>query len=259
MIRTRSVSIVLLCVLGASALVASVAPAYTSERSLQRTVRFLADVESGRAVWEVGSTERELDLSPEASARLQWMAVDDDPPTAIPLARLPHPFVYRARDEIDTSAVPAVVSGFSRRIGFTADLEVSVLPREPGLTVTFILPPDIVPLGANLPGAIRPQGWIRGRRWIATFVAPLASGVALRASFRGRDESALRDGAVIIGTATLPEGAGWQKLPAWLPQDRTVWQGSAMFVVPFRTLLVSSPDSPPTDGAPPGPVGALGG
>lgn len=33
----------------------------------------------------------------------------------------------------------------------------------------------------------------------------------------------------------FPGGSGWQRLPAWLPQEQTVWSASATWVVPAAT------------------------
>jgi len=106
------------------------------------------------------------------------------------------------------------------------ELTVTVTPERPGLSVSFILPSGLTPARTNLPGVLR-QG-----RWTATFVAPPADGVMWRASFGGRaDDQQLRGTRISVTDTGFPDSDGWQRLPAWLPQERAVWTASATWVV----------------------------
>jgi hypothetical protein len=45
---------------------------------------------------------------------------------------------------------------------------------------------------------------------------------------------------VAVTSHRLPGGAGWQSLPAWLPQERTVWSASATWIVdPFAPPAIA--------------------
>jgi len=107
-----------------------------------------------------------------------------------------------------------------------AELAVTVLPREEGLAVTFVLPPGLQPVGANLPGIVRASG-----RWSATFVAPPPEGLTFRAFFDPGSAGALGDTVVVLTTPRLPGAPPGDLLPAWLRADRTVWRPSALYVV----------------------------
>lgn len=39
---------------------------------------------------------------------------------------------------------------------------------------------------------------------------------------------------VLVMTAGLPSGSGWQKLPAWLPVERVAWSARSVFIVPVE-------------------------
>jgi hypothetical protein len=76
-------------------------------------------------------------------------------------------------------------------------------------------------------------------------VAPPPEGIAWRATFRATDAERLRDLRVAVTDAGFPGGGGWQRLPGWLPQDRTVWSATATWVLH------------PSPGGPIEPVGPL--
>ena len=88
-------------------------------------------------------------------------------------------------------------------------------------------------------------GLERGARWTATYVAVPAEGVAFRASFKDAPADALRATEVIVTSASIPGGTGWQRLPDWLPQDRMVWTATAAWQIR------------PADGLPIAPVPPL--
>ena len=88
-----------------------------------------------------------------------------------------------------------------------------------------MLPPGIVPARSNLPGVLR------SGRWTASFVAPPPEGIAWQASFAGTTATQLAGLRVAVTTSGVPGGAGWQRLPPWLPQDRMVWTVWATWVL----------------------------
>jgi hypothetical protein len=106
------------------------------------------------------------------------------------------------------------------------ELVVSVVPDEPGLTVSFVLPPGVRPARHNLPGTVASGAWT------ATFVAVPKEGVLFRASFGTREPERVGTPRVLVSSPRLPGGEGWQSLPAWLPQERTVWSTSATWLLP---------------------------
>jgi hypothetical protein len=226
--RPSLMTSVLLLWIAVAAGLAYAAPAYTEERPLRRVVRSVTR-QGVPTIWEVAGNEPGLDLG--QAAPTGWQRVRGAP-EGVPVAPLRHPFVFRTT--IDQAAdVPADVRAETVPLeaGGTA-LHVTVMPRQPGLVASFSLPADLEPIRTNLPG-VRAAG-----RWRATFVAPPPEGIALRATFAGTPP-ALADVAVVITSFRLPGGEGWQSLPAWLPQDRSVWSASAVHVV--RPLAPQSP------------------
>jgi hypothetical protein len=211
---------------------AYLAPAYTDAQPLRREARAIQDGD-GPAIWDVGSVEPGLDL--EASAPPGWARVDTDPPAPIPIRRLPHPFVFRATGPSLGPAPFAVTTLTVDPVQAGTELGVTVQPREPGLEITFVLPQGLEPARASLPGVVR-----RGR-WMATYIAPPAEGVALRATFGQIDATRLRD-LRIVATAMGPgDRSGWQP-PGWLPQARMAWAAAASWIVaPFALPVASQP------------------
>lgn len=199
------------------------APAYTHERSLRRQVRYVAETAGGRAWWEVAANEPGLDLPAGRGAPENWSPAAEAPTRF--LQALEGPFVFRA--SADPHPPPARVHRDVVRVEGGIRLEVSVVPAEPGLIVTFVLPPRLVPEEATLAGTVR-----RGR-WRAAYVAPPLDGITFQARLSAVTPDVLRDAAVLIQSTGFPGGQGWQRLPPWLPQDRMVWSGWAYWVVPM--------------------------
>jgi hypothetical protein len=121
--------------------------------------------------------------------------------------------------------------------GAGATLSISVVPNEPALAVSFVLPSGLAPARSNLPGVMR-----RGR-WTATFVAVPAEGVAWQASFSKASEAQTNAVRVVVTSSGLPGAPGWQRLPPWLPQDHAVWNAW------FTWIL--DPSAPPIEPVPP--------
>jgi hypothetical protein len=199
------------------------APAYTADAPLRRTVRVLQPPDAP-AVWEVGSTEPGLDLGPGGPA--DWSPPSGAPRGDVPWTRLPHPFVFRAAGPSLAPAPAQVTRATLEPVPGGLEMHVSVMPREPGLTVAFVLPPGVTPVRHNLPGVVRSGSWT------ATFVAVPPEGVLFRAAFNTADPARVGRPLVMVTSARLPGGEGWQSLPGWLPQERTVWSASATWALP---------------------------
>jgi hypothetical protein len=205
--------------------VAALAPAYTYEHPLRRHVRALQERDSPTAIWEIASIEPGVDLA--VGAPVGWTLQKDAVSANIPWGRFSNPFVFRTRAE-SLGPAPADVTGFTITPGQgTVDISTSVVPRRSALAISFVLPSGLAPSRSNLPGALRLG------QWVATFVAPPAEGIAWRATFTAADTPRLADVRVVVTDSGFPGGIGWQRLPAWLPQDRAVWTATATWVLPL--------------------------
>ena len=177
-------SLLLLATVAASG-AAYIAPAYTSQQPLRRHVRALQEADAPSAIWEVASVEPGLDLGPDAPAG--WMPTSAAPPTSVPWGRFIFPFVFRTMGP-SLGPAPAAVGGFAvKPLPDGQQITLSVVPREPGLTFTFVLPPGVSPARSSLPGLVRLG------RWSATFIAPPPEGISWEASFRGASPEQLRE------------------------------------------------------------------
>ena len=215
------------------AALAYVAPAYTFDEPMRRRVRALQPAR-GEAIWEVAGVEPGLDLGEGAPGG--WMPASGPLPGNLPWTRLPGPFVFRTRTP-PLGPPPAAVGSFILRpLAAGTEVEVSVVPGEPGLIVTFLMPRGVTPARASLPGVER------GGRWRATYIALPPQNLVFRASFGDTDPAALRGIEVLVTSRGFPGGAGWQRLPAWLPQERMVWSGSAAWqILPGEDAIVPVP------------------
>jgi hypothetical protein len=221
--RPWMVTAVLLLCFAAALGGAYMAPAYTHDQPLRRHVRALQEPGAATAVWEVASVEPGLDLAPDAPG--DWMPTDGDTAEAsIPWGRYSFPFVFRATGPSLGPAPAAVTALDVKPLPDGSQLSVSVVPREPGLSVTFILPARITPARSSLPGVMRLG------RWTATFVAVPLEGIAWEASFHAAPET-LTGLGVVVSSSRFPGGTGWQSLPGWLPQDTAVWSSNATWVL----------------------------
>jgi hypothetical protein len=70
--------------------------------------------------------------------------------------------------------------------------------------------------------------------------------VLFRASLADADPDRLRDVRVVVTEGGVPGGAGWQRLPDWLPLERTAWSVISAWSIP--------PADPPIDPVPPLPA-----
>lgn len=203
---------------------AALAPAYTFEQPLRRHLRALQEPDATTATWEIASIEPGLDLATGAPGG--WSLQSTPAPASVPWGRLPHPFVFRTSGT-PLGPAPVEVAGFTiTPVQAGVELALTVIPKRGGLAVSFVLPAGLTPARSSLPGAPRLG------RWTAVFLAPPAEGVAWRARFASADATRLRGAHVVVTDFGFPEGTGWQRLPAWLPQDRAVWTATATWVLP---------------------------
>jgi hypothetical protein len=210
------------------------APAYTSEQPLRRHVRALQDGDAPNATWEVASVEPGLDLGPGAPSG--WARASGAvTASGVPWGSYSFPFVFRTTGP-SLGPAPASISGFGMTpLPEGTHVTLSVVPTEPGVTVTFVLPEGVTPARSSLPGIVR------NGRWMATYIAVPTDGIAWNASFRKGAEQALPDIRVAISSSRLPGGSGWQRLPGWLPQDAAVWSANATWVIPAQVIAPVPP------------------
>jgi hypothetical protein len=223
LLRPSLMTAVLLLAIAFTAGWAYVAPAYTSDQPLRRYVRAIQMPSKDGAVWEVASIEPGLDLAENAPGG--WSLARPTVPEDLPWGPLPHPFVFRTNGP-SLGAAPMSITEYSvRPLPAGIELSLTVVPQERSLDVTFLLPRGIAPARSNLPGIVR-----RGR-WAATYAAVPAEGVTLRASFSAATPDALKQTEVLVTSDRFPGGAGWQRLPEWLPQQHAVWTATAAWLL----------------------------
>jgi hypothetical protein len=210
------------------------APAYTNGEPLRRYVRALQDGEAPNATWEVASVEPGLDLG--LGAPDGWTpAAGTVTASGVPWGRYGFPFVFRTTGP-SLGAAPASVSGFSLTpLPEGTHVTLSVVPRQPGVAVNFVLPQGVTPARSSLPGVMR------SNHWIATYIAIPPEGIAWDASFHKGAEPALPNIRLAVSSSRLPGGSGWQSLPGWLPQDTAVWSANATWVLPAQVIAPVPP------------------
>jgi hypothetical protein len=199
------------------------APAYTYNEPLRRAVRVFVEPDMSTATYEVASQEPGLDL--EVGAPGGWYRATDTAPGSVPWPRFALPFVFRTT-AASPGPPPATVTAFTLKpVAGGTELTMSVTPRAAGLTAIFVTPGGAAPSRSTLPGGVS-----RGR-WRAVYVAIPPDGVTWTASFKPGLESALPSTMAVIVSPRFPGGTGWQGLPAWLPQQNTVWTLETMWVL----------------------------
>ncbi len=223
LVRPSIVTALCLLAVAIGAGAAFMAPPYTASEPLRRQVRAIQEPDTATAVWEVASIEPGLDLPVEAPAG--WTMPLSPAEVSIPWGMLPQPFVFRTAGP-SLGPAPIDIAGFSLQpVEAGVELSVTLIPRRPGLTVSFLLPPGVTPARSSLPGVPRLG------RWSATYVAVPADGLLWRAGVAGVSPDRLRDVRVVVSESGFPGGSGWQRLPEWLPQERTVWAATSTWVV----------------------------
>ena len=224
LLRPTAITVLCLVAIALSLSLAYVAPAYTGAQPLRRDVRAFQDDGAATSLWQVGSNEPGLDVA--AGGPSDWAPGRSEHSTSVPRGQLRSPFVFSGT-ALPLGGAPAQITSYSvQPVTGGLELTIAATAREPGVTLAFVLPPGLTPARSSLPGTMR-QG-----RWTAVFIAPPPEGVAFRAAFSGPTAERLRETRVTVTSPRLPGGAGWQSLPAWLPQDRTVWTARATWVLP---------------------------
>ena len=225
---TATATAVLLC---AGALVSAyIAPAYTADRPLRATARYLQHAGTDEAVWELGSNEPMLAMAIDGRA-LEWRpAVDAATPAGQWIGALSHPFVLRAIDPRH-HAVPAAISASLARRGSDGRFQLIVVPEHEGTTVAIVFPPDVVPRDATLPGIVGADG-----RWRAGQLAVSGTGMAFEATLTDAAADLLRQSLVIIETQRLPDAPA-NGQPAWLRAEHIAWRTTASYVQPLAGLI----------------------
>jgi hypothetical protein len=229
-------SVLLIACVGTS-VAAYLAPAYTSEQPLRRVVRAVQDDDAPAAIWEIASVEPGVDLNPDAPSG--WMPVTTAATgLSVPWGRYAHPFVFRTTGPALGPAPVTVAPLATKSLPDGTQMTLSVVPRDPGLMVSFVLPSGLAPARSNLPG-VESLG-----RWVASIAAAPAEGVAFEASFRGAVTERLAETRVKIVSARFPGGSGWQMLPGWLPQTTAVWSAEAIWILPVPPPPAIAPVPP---------------
>lgn len=246
LLRPAMMTIACLIAIAATLAYAYVAPAYTREQPLRRSVRAIQDGQAQTATWEVASVEPGLDLLDGAPGG--WALQNDAPAASLPVGRFPHPFVFRASGPALGEAPVRITEFTVAPVAAGSEILVSVVPEQAGLTLVFTLPPGLVPARSTLPGRDR------AGRWAATYHAPPAEGVSWRASFGGIEPARLRNVWLMVSSGRMPGGEGWQQLPRWLPQERTVWSATAAWLVSLDAARPSATRGPAVPLAPVPPL-----
>lgn len=209
---------------------AYMAPAYTGERPERRSVRFVQESGDVRAYWEVGGLEADARVV-RGGSRLDWEPVNGPPPVRSRVPAMNRPFVVRWSGPA-IGVPPGTVTAALDRRSDGLDLRVEVQPLQSDLVVELRLPAGGVPRTASLPGTATRAGG-----WVATYVAPDPEGLSLTAEFAPDQADAIAAGSVLLRTRRVPGGVGWQQLPGWLPRERTVWSGEAVYAYPLSMVL----------------------
>jgi hypothetical protein len=232
LVRPALGTVIGLMAISVTAGLAYVAPAYTDEQPLRRTARAVQEGD-GPAVWDVGSVEPGIDLA--EGAPTGWQTANEGPRVSTPFRRLQQPFAFQATGPT-LGRVPISIAALTvEPVEAGSELSLTVIPHNPGLIVSFVLPDGVEPARSNLPGVPRLG------RWTATYIAPVAEGLLFRASFGRIEPDRLRDLRVVVTALGPGDGSGWQP-PAWLPQARTAWTAEANWVVaPFAMPIAPVP------------------
>jgi hypothetical protein len=230
----RVITTIGLLVVTVTMAVAYRAPAYTYDQPLRRQARAFQEAGAAESIWLVGSIEPGVDLDDNAPGI--WAPGRPSRSTSVPWGGLREPFLFSTTAG-PLGPPPADISSLELQdVAGGIELTITVVPREPGLTVSFYLPEGASPARANLPGVTSRTG-----RWSATYVAPPPDGVTFRARFTGTTAERLRETRVAVTSARLPGGEGWQQLPRWMPQERMVWAARATWVLPHPATLEPVP------------------
>jgi hypothetical protein len=237
LVRPALTTALLMAAVAATLLAAWMAPAYTYEQPLRRYVRAIQEPGAATATWKIGSLEPGLDLG--AGAPGGW-AQSEPQIESIPWGRLAQPFVFSTVAQ-PLGPAPASIARFETAPaadGSGTTLTIAVVPAEPALSVSFVLPAGLSPARSNFPGVVHLG------RWTASFSAPPPEGIQWQASFAAATPELLRGVRVAVTSSGLPGAPGWQRIPDWLPQNVAVWSG-------WFTWVLDPGAPPPIEPVPP--------
>lgn len=214
--KSRATTAVVFVAVAAAFAAVWAAPAFTADRPLHHTIRYLADLGTGQAFWEAGANEPG---GVPAAARQRGAA-----PLALPTGPVPSPFVGHGPAPAPGPTPFRITGSLLRTSDVT--LELLAVPASEGWAIAFALPSGVVPLETNLAISMR-----RGRQ-VAVVAAVPPEGVTFTGRFGLSDAGALASTEVVAMGNGIP-GAAWPGLPAWLPQTRDVWWARSYFVIPI--------------------------
>ncbi len=226
---SSAVSSLLVLAVVACSWVMVVEPAYSAERPEQRHLRYVQDMLLQKAMWEAGTHEQ--DPSPagtQPGAPQGWQRDDQPPALSVRLPRIAGVFRYRTLAN-GLVAPPLDVRSAMLPVEGSSDVwvETTATPLLEGTSVAFLLPWGITPAEANLPGTVADG------RWRAIVMPAPPGGVTLRVRLSHDGWSRMADARVVATISSVPGGVGWQRLPAWLPQETTAWFAESDFVLPW--------------------------
>ncbi len=227
-------SLALLAVVAVSWVMA-VEPAYTPDRPERRALRFAEDLVQRQAWWEAGTHERDLTpVGTQEGAPRDWEPLTSTAPALELFRQVGGLFRYRAA-ATGLVAPPLEVRCAAQAVDGTADVyvETTVVPKLEGTGVAFVLPHGVTPAEASL------RGVVRGGRWRAMVMPVPASGLTLRLRIRRDLLQKWSEARVLAMVHGVPGGVGWQRLPAWVPQETFVWSPESDFVMAWP-----SPEAP---------------
>jgi hypothetical protein len=223
------VSSLIVLAVAASSWIMVVEPAYSNERPERRRLRYVQDMLQAKAMWEAGTHEATATpVGSEVAAPQGWQEDAQPPALSIRLPRVAGAFHYRTRAS-GLVAPPLRVQSAVTPIADSSDswLEASAVPELEGTGVAFMLPWGVTPVESNL------RGTVVDGRWRATVVPAPPDGIALRVRLSADSLSRMGDARIVALAHGVPGGVGWQRLPAWLPNDTIAWHAESYFILPW--------------------------
>jgi hypothetical protein len=228
-----------------TAVVSIRADAYTPDRPLRRSVRYVQDSASNHAWWEIASNEPGVDVSAGGPRPTSWRATREAFAAAVPVPPLSWPFRswVEAAPEVPTAPIALTVASRPDGPGRTR-WSLAIVPHE-ALAVRVTLPRGVAPLDSTWRGAVTSGAWT------ATYVAVPADGVTLELTMP--EMKGGLDAAVVAVTDHLPGAAPGDRLPPWLDTTRTAWTARSWYVISTRDVLSRGGSSTATPSAPQAP------
>jgi hypothetical protein len=234
LLPASAVTSVLLLAVVASSWVMVVEPAYGAEYPERRRVRYVQDMLQQKAMWEIGTHERDdAPAGGQPGSPRDWHADSQPPALSVRLPAVSGTFRYRTR-AAGLVAPPLELRRSIQAIDGSSDawVETTAMPQLEGTGVAFLLPWGVTPVESSLPGAVTDG------RWRAVMMPAPASGITLRVRLSQDSLSRISDARVVALVNGVPGGVGWQRLPPWLPQDAIVWSAESCFVLPWPTPVI---------------------